>query len=660
VRARFASSAALLALAAALSGAGPAAAEFGPIRLVSRTASLQADEAVAPAISADGRYVAFQGAIAGQRGVFRRDLQTGTVAPVAAGSIYEANSPGSDATAPAISADGRYVAFTTAAPFDPLDDPQAVSRDVYVADMSTSPLTYELASALDGSSTGLTYGGGGGSEASGRVALSADGRKVVFFTTAASNLTGDPGKTETPAGQVALRDLDTERTTLVSAERDPETGAMTGRPVAAGALIEAPGLPLLRGAALSADGTTVAWLGAHLPAQVPLQPGEAQTIAELDKVDFRPYDEPLWRRIGDGPAAPTRRVVGGDGANDPFPDLTQKTTDINEAEGWLGTKNFVSGVPRLSTDGRTVALIGNPTEATNVFVVDMSAGLSRKQAVRQLTREVPIAAAEGPSGINSLKNIPLDGHVFDLGISADGRRIAFATARQRFPLAPPNLIGSAPSSLGQVELYAIDLDDESIQRVTHGIGGFGEPSLGPSGFVTQGAGASAPSFGGGLISFVSTASNLTAGDGNDAGDVFTVEDREAPRVAAASSISAAPGGRRHRVGWRLKLSAFSLPDGAVRLVAVVPARGGLHAGVSTELGVSPHSRRLDAARARARRSGPVAIELRLPPALRHLARSREGVYATAAVKFHSHGRPTLRGRVQVRFHSHPSKKQGRR
>jgi len=647
---------AFLALSVASPIATPAAAEFGPIRLVSRDATQQAGEAVAPAISADGRYVAFQGSIGGLRGVFRKDLQNGTVVPVAAGNAFEANAPAADSAAPSISADGRYVAFTTATPLDPLDDGQLSSKDVYVADMSSTPPSYELASALDGSSAGLTYGAGGGSEASGRVAISADGRKVAFFTTATSNLTGEATQTDTPAGQVALRDLDTDRTTLVSAERDPETGSMTDLPVPGGALINTLKPTLLGGAALSADGTTVAWLGAHLPAQVPLSTAEAKSFETLDGSGSRPYDEPLWRRIADGAGAPTRRMVAGDGAADPFPGLTEKA-EFNEAQGWLGTKN-VDGVPQLSADGRTAALIGNPSEATNVFVVDMRDGLSRAQAVRQLTRDVPIPAAEFPNEINSNKNIPLDGHIFDLAISADGRRIAFVTARQRFPLAPPNLIGSPPSLLGLVELYAIDLDGEALQRVTHGFAGASEPSLAPAGFVAQGAGASAPSFGGNLISFGSTASNLVSGDGNDAGDAFTVEDRDLPRASGATSISAAPVSRRRKSSWRMKLSAFSMPDGTVRLVAVVPGQGGLHAGVSAELGASSRRQRLDRAGARARRGGPVALRLELPPRLRHLARSSEGVYATALVSFHRRGRRTLRGHLQVRFHAHRSKRRG--
>jgi hypothetical protein len=668
---------ALFALAAGLVGAGMARAEFGPIELVSKSGGEQADEALAPAISADGRYLAFRGTLGGLRGIFREDLGSGAIVPVIAGDAYDVSSPGTDATAPSISADGRYVSFATRARLDADDDTNPSSPDVYVADMvSPSSPHYELASALDGcdpgdpsphAACGLTYSGAGGAEASGRVALSADGRKIAFFTTAESDLTSGPGGstegTLTPRYQVVLRDLAAHRTTLVSVERDAATGATTARPVAGGALIAlTSSVPILRGAALSADGTTVAWLGAHLPAQVPMAPAEEKTVAELDASNT-PYDEPLWRRIADGPDAATRRVVGG--VEGPFPGMASKAPDFDNVMGWLGPardSTNIDGVPQLTADGRTVALIGNPTEATNVFVVDMHDGLSRTQAVRQLTREIVVDPSNPSGTINAEAYIPLNGHIFDLGISADGSRLAFATARQQFPLSPPTLIGSPPSALGLVELYRVDLVAGTLERASHGFAAVDEPSLAP--FSNQsragGAGATAPSFGGNLIAFASTASNLVEADGNGASDAFVVEDRQSSRAAAETPISPGPGGRRLKRHWGLTLSARSLPDGSVRLVAVVPAAGKLRAGAGTQLEPGAKPRRLARARARARREGVVKMTLELPRRYRRLARRREGLYATAAVSFRHHGRKPLHGRVQVRFRLHRAGHRGHR
>lgn len=647
--ARLAIVAALLALGIAFARATPAIADFGPIQLVSKSATEQADEATAPVLSADGRYLAFRGTLGGLSGVFRRDLQTGAVVPVAAASAYE-EEPEADAGAPSISADGRYVSFTTTASLDPADDTQPGSSDVYVADMGVSPPSYELASALDGSSQAL-----GESSASPRVALSADGRKVAFVS----------------GGQVYLRDLDLRRTTLVSVQRNPSTGEMEpGVPVPGGAVMESPVLPLLSGAALSADGTTVAWVGAHLPAQVPLLADEAQTISALDANGSTPYDEPLWRRVADGPAAPTRRIVGGgdplapgcppDGTladaacQGPFPGIADKSDALNSATGWLGPPK-IDGVPQLSADGRTVALIGNPTEATNVFLVDMSEGLDRKQAVRQLTRQVSVDPADEASVVNREPYVPLNGHIYDLAISPDGRRIAFATARQQFPLVPPNLVGSPPAQLGLVELYLLDLDGETLQRVTHGDGGPNEASLASTGSGLDGVGASTPSFGAGgrLISFASTASNLVEGDGNDASDAFVVEDDEASRAPGAASISPPPPAPRVKRRRRLALSAFSMPDGGVRLVAVVPGAGTLRARAGAALGVGSRPRRLALARRRAATSGPVALTLEVPRRFRRLTHSQEGLYATVRVSFRgSSGGKPLHGALAIRFHAH--------
>jgi len=654
----------LFGILAVLLAPGTAAASFGPIQLVSKSPTEQADEAISPVISADGRYLAFRGTIGGLRGVFRKDLESGAVAAVATGSAYGGGGA-ADASAPSISADGRYVSFTTKAPLDPIDDGVGNDSDVYVADMSiqSSP-TYELASALNNSLQGMTYEGSGGSVASGRVALSADGREVAFYTTAKSNLTSGPGGstegTPTPSGQVVLRNLETMQTTLVSAKRDPEKGEMTDLPVPGGAMVEKPQLPLLQGAALSADGSTVAWLGANLQSQVPLLPGEKTAISAESGTSEFPYDEPLWRRVADGPAAPTRRIVAGD-PSAPFPDLTDRNTEFNAAQGWLGVQG-IEGVPQLSADGRTVGLIGNPTNATNAFVVDMSDGLSRAEAVHQLTAEIPIRPTEPQAVINQEPYIALNGHLYSLAISPDGERLAFATARQRFPLAPPNLIGSPPGSLGLVELYMVDLEAETLQRVTHGAGGAGEASLATTGTGQEG-GAGFPSFGDGghLIAFSSTASNLVEGDGNEASDAFVVEDLTTPPTAGGASISPPPPEPTQKPRWRLVLSAFSLPNGDVRLVATVPAAGAVRVRVGAALGsASASSRHLAATGAKAGAGGPVPLTLSLPRRFRRLAHSREGLYATARVSFRGAGDKPLHGELEVRFHAHSRGKGGRR
>lgn len=626
-----------LAAAAALaaSAASPAAAEFGPIRLVSKSVLGQAREASEPAISTNGEYVAFEGVMEGGRqGVFEVDLASGVVRQVATGPTREVGAtpePAASAVAPSISADGRYVAFTTKAPLDPLVDPSASSEDVYVADMSTSPPTYELASIAPGAATAM-----GDAHAAARVALSANGREVAFVA----------------EDQVYVRDLEAGETTLVSVERDPLTGEMEpGVPVAGGAVIPEAVLSGQNGAAISADGSTVAWLGTDVPEQVEMSAEEAGKIDGFDK-STRPWDEPLWRRIADGPSAPTRRVVGGG----PLLPVVGNEPDKNAAQGWLGRIGLV-GVPRLSADGRTVALIGTPSEAGNVYLADMSPGVGRAEGVRQLTAQVPVRPSEEAKVVNVEPYVPRNGHVWDVAITPDGKRVAFTTARQQFPLAPPNLVTPPPATLGLVELYEIDLEDESLRRVTHGYTSTSEPSLAPSatnnGLNAQaGSGAAAPSFAeeGMLIAFSSDASNLVEGDGNEASDAFVVEDVDAPR-GSVNSIGTAPTTKAAKPRRRLVLSAFSLPDGRVRLVSVTPAKGSLRATAAAKLGVGQRDRTLAGARAKARKAGsPVSIVLALPRKLRRLAATREGVYGTAEVWFTPSSGGRLHASTPVRFH----------
>lgn len=189
---------ALLALLAA--GAVPAAGDvFGPIELASTSAPAggpheQADGAIFPVLSADGRYLAFAGSYEGVEGIWRRDLLSGAIEQVAAG----------DATLPSISAEGRYISFTTTEQLAPGDTNN--SPDVYVRDMDpgAGEPEYTLVSAVNGTEEGAQYSfigseveGEYGSIASGRSAISANGQEVAFITTAESNLLG-PGEATPP------------------------------------------------------------------------------------------------------------------------------------------------------------------------------------------------------------------------------------------------------------------------------------------------------------------------------------------------------------------------------------------------------------------------------------------------------------------------------
>ncbi len=458
-------------------GVPGARADFTADTLISGSPSVESDDAFEPAISADGRYVAFTGSQAGVPGVYRKDLVTGALALVAGGG----------AGAPSISADGRFVSFTTTA-----KDPWAASgqqcSSVYVRDMASDPTAsgaYTLASAIDGGAGGLTYGGtakagcpGGGSSAAAGGALSADGTKVVFTVVGSSNLLGGAAET-TPAGQIAVRDLATDRTTLISQTAAslgqapaavPNGAAMTDTSTGTGSNAgTANADPGDSSAAISADGTTVSWLGINVPSQAPA------ANADLPNGHPNEYDEPLWRRIADGSAAPTRRVIGGDDPAGPCPggcpgpldtywdgpsnptvgqDVGPERGSLISYNGFIAgsqssTSSLLSGTPHLSADGRVVAILSTQPAtgqdpvygqtfpnnvSTNAYVVNMSTGLSRTAALTRLTEWAS----------TNFDDFNLAGPIEDLSISPEGDRVAFVTRRTVFPYSPPALI--SPSS----------------------------------------------------------------------------------------------------------------------------------------------------------------------------------------------------------------------
>jgi Tol biopolymer transport system component len=169
--------AALLALPAAAAGPGATA------RVSVGSGSAQGNgRSFVPALSADGRYAAFYSDAAnlvagdanGARDVFVRDLQTGETTRVSVSSSGgEANG---DSFAPAISSDGRFVAFASAAS-DLVDGDTNEANDIFVRDCQTNTTT-RVTVGFDGSQAN------GGSD---QPSLSGDGR-LVAFTSAATNI----------------------------------------------------------------------------------------------------------------------------------------------------------------------------------------------------------------------------------------------------------------------------------------------------------------------------------------------------------------------------------------------------------------------------------------------------------------------------------------
>jgi Tol biopolymer transport system component len=145
-----------------------------------------------------------------------------------------------DSHQPAISGNGRFVAFVSSATNLSSDDPDAGS-DVFVRDLRRN--TTILVSRASGA------GGAKGDGDSGEPSISRDGR-FVAFSSGASNLV--PSTDGTTAGNVFVRDLRTDTTTLVSRDQGPGGAPVGGSDPS-----------------ISADGSSVAFSSAGLPPILP-------------------------------------------------------------------------------------------------------------------------------------------------------------------------------------------------------------------------------------------------------------------------------------------------------------------------------------------------------------------------------------------------------
>ena len=403
----------------------------------------------APAVSADGRFVAFQSLASnlvaedtnGRRDIFVHDRLTGATSLV---SRDPSGGPANAASySPGLSADGRLVAFESTASNLVADDTNGVS-DVFVHDRLTGTTT-----RVSRASAGTP-----GNDGSYLPAISADGRFVAFVSGASNLVDADTnGVTD-----VFLHDRSTGVTTRASrATEGPEANAPSSWP------------------ALSADGELVAFSSAASN----LVDGDTNGVEDVF--------------VHDRLTGATRRV--------------SRTVSGLEARG-------DSDGPALSPDGRIVAfesLASNLTPGDSngdrdVFVHDRLSGAIER------TPDLGLAAppgtpllADGPSGESSL--------------SADGRFVAFSSAAT-------NLV--AGDTNDTTDVFVRDRLTTTTVRI----------SLDSAGLQGNGTSAS-PSLSadGRYVAFVSTATNLVAGDTNGAGDAF-VHDRQTATTTRVSLDSA--------------------------------------------------------------------------------------------------------------------------
>jgi Tol biopolymer transport system component len=600
---------------------GPGAGGFGAeLVSVDNASDEQANAPTTDAdISGDGRYVVFQtratnlfendGGVEGQHGIeldaeppgtlreggiFRYDRVTGEIQLVADGSEIHTEGPEKGklifrgAENPSVSADGRYVAFSTAQQLAPQDNNENI--DVYVRDMDV-PLTadrkssgaYTLVSARDGGEEAATYaprdpplpGENPGAEVWPNTSISANGRYVVFRTTELESNLPDHPTVDTPPGQLLVRDLQAKTTTLLS--RDSTTVSYPSGDPAGGAIGPA---------TISADGTTVSWVSTNAEAQTRFLPGESP-------VSEQPYY--LWRRWQESGAV-TRRITGIADPEDPECAEGEGVTLSQTAEGPCygplseqeSTLASIAGVaPGLSADGYTVAFLAGAALRPNitkpggldVFLTSMKPGVTRKQGTRELT----LAASTGNPGASP--------SIESLALSQDGSTIAFTTPRDNFVLPEPQPIGSFRPSPTASDLYLIHIGEDTLERAV----------LSDEGGDPNGSIAVNPTLNenGSTVAFASSSSNLIFGDANGVSNAFTVT-RElpggtAPPPAEFNSIQGGfslTAGTSPELGLRVKRAA----NGSLLLLVETPGAGKLSARaegtITTKVGKRKRKRKV--------------------------------------------------------------------
>jgi Tol biopolymer transport system component len=285
-------------------------------------------------MSADGRYVAFQssatnlvsGDTNGKGDMFVHDRQTGATERV---SVRSNGTQANDSSySPSISADGRYVAFSSdASNLVPGDT--GYHRDAFVHDRKTGT-TFRVSV----SSTGVQ-----GNHASGTRSISADGRYVAFVSYATNLVPGDTNGLE----DVFVRDLQAGTTQRVNVS---STGSQTN------------GTELF-GASVSADGRYVAFDSDATG----LVPGDTNGmsdvfVAEVELTPIR-YEQTNPKLVYAGAWKTTASASASGGsfrwANSPGASVTIKFTGTHLA--WIAKKSPVYGKARITLDGGTPVTI---------------------------------------------------------------------------------------------------------------------------------------------------------------------------------------------------------------------------------------------------------------------------------------------------------------
>lgn len=323
------------------------------------------------AISENARYVAFNttasnlvsGDTNGVDDVFVKDASTGAI--VRASTTAAGAQANGGSIAPAISADGRYVAFQSAASNLVPGDTNGVT-DIFLKDMVTGAITRVSTDA----------GGVQANNHSNFPAISANGQRVAYNSDASNLVPGDTNLT----GDVFVKDLGSGATILAS------SGA---------------------GGTLANGGSDVGGLGGPYPPGISGNGnlvGFSSTATNLVTPNTNGQTDIFIKEIssGNSSGAVTLETVGTGGS----------------------APNGASFLPRLSTDGRYLAY---RSEASNLLAADTDTNSDVYFKDRQ-TSSLTLASTN-PSGVKAtyVDDVFGSSGSYDVTMSADGSHVAFAS-----------------------------------------------------------------------------------------------------------------------------------------------------------------------------------------------------------------------------------------
>jgi Tol biopolymer transport system component len=379
------------------------------------------------AVSGNGRYVAFASAatnlVPGDHNlgydVFRRDASRGRTDLVSVGlrGLDAVGAcPGdpvpfsaSSSTSPAMSADGRYVAFDSCAT-NLVPGDTNLGRDVFVRDMRTGVTTRVSVSSKREQAT---YPGATGFAGSELPSVSADGRYVAFFSLAANLVAGDTND----APDIFVHDRRTGR--IVRA--DVGTG---GAQAAAGTYTAG---------AISPDGRYLVFT----------------TTSALAADDVNGVDDVYRHDLVTGRTELVSAGLSG-GHTSPFPsDVGIDGGSFVSAGGRYVV--FESYAADLVPDDTNMCEV--PIGCADVFVRDLA--LHR-------TQRVSVTDDGGTQG-------NFDSGLFRLSISADGRVVAFGSyASNLVPGADIGIASCYGFQMGpcDADVFVYDLPSGAIQRMS--------------------------------------------------------------------------------------------------------------------------------------------------------------------------------------------------